>query len=103
MRLRRLHLLGKQKRKPLFLCVKYDLKAVYKGKYDPKKDLLIINFLKAQNKKCLCMEPEPHGTAFYLPGAGADPIWLEPESAPGPRTSGAAQKSGCSATLRECK
>ena len=35
--------------------------------------------------------------------AGADPIWSEPkpESAPGPRTSGAgaAQKSGCSATL----
>ena len=33
------------------------------------------------------MEPEP-------PGAGADPIWLEPESAPGPRTleTGAAQK-----------
>ena len=43
------------------------------------------------------------GAAFYLPGAGADPILLEPESAPGPRTSGAAQKSGCSATLRECK
>ena len=31
----------------------------------------------------------------------ADPIWLEPESAPGPRTSGAgaAKKSGGSATL----
>ena len=26
-------------------------------------------------------------------------IWSEPESAPGPRTSGAAQKSGGSATL----
>ena len=40
------------------------------------------------------MEPEP-------PGGGADPIWSEPESAPGPRTSGAgaAQKSGGSATL----
>ena len=47
----------------------------------------------------LCMEPEPP----FLPGAGADPIWSEPESAPGPRTSGAragaAQKSGGSATL----
>ena len=34
-------------------------------------------------------------------GAGADPIWSEPESAPGPRNSGAgaAQKSGGSATL----
>ena len=38
---------------------------------------------------------------LFLPGAGADPIWSEPESAPGPRTSGAgaAQKSGGSATL----
>ena len=44
------------------------------------------------------MEPEP---PFFLLGAGADPIWSEPESAPGPRTSGAgaAQKSGGSATL----
>ena len=53
-----------------------------------KKELvLIISFLRAQNEKFQCMEPEP-------PGAGADPIWLEPESAPGPRTSetGAAQK-----------
>ena len=43
------------------------------------------------------MEPEPP----FLPGAGADPIWSEPESAPGPRTSGAgaAKKSGGSATL----
>ena len=34
-------------------------------------------------------------------GAGADPIWSEPESAPELRTSGAgaAQKSGGSATL----
>ena len=38
---------------------------------------------------------------LFLPGAGADPFWSEPESAPGPRTSGAgaAQKSGGSATL----
>ena len=36
-----------------------------------------------------------------LPGAGADPIWSEPESAPGPQTSRAraAHKSGGSATL----
>ena len=33
---------------------------------------------------------------LFLPGAGADPIWTE--SVPGPRTSGAAQKSGGSAT-----
>ena len=26
---------------------------------------------------------------YSLPGSGADPIWSEPESAPGPRTSGA--------------
>ena len=33
---------------------------------------------------------------LFLHGAGADPdpIWSEPESAPGPQTSGAAQKSG---------
>ena len=38
---------------------------------------------------------------LFLPGTGADPIWLEPESALGPQTSGAetAQKSGSSATL----
>ena len=43
------------------------------------------------------MEPEPP----FLPGAGAEPIWSEPESAPAPRTAkaGAAQKSGGSATL----
>ena len=40
------------------------------------------------------------GAALFT-GAGADPICLEPESAPGPRTSGAgdAKKSGGSATL----
>ena len=38
---------------------------------------------------------------LFLPGAGADPIWSEPESAPGPRISGsgAAKKSVGSATL----
>ena len=43
-------------------------------------------------KNVKSMEPEP---------PGADPIWSEPESAPGPRTSGAgaAQKSGGSTTL----
>ena len=37
----------------------------------------------------------------FFTGAGADPIWPEPESAPGPRTSGAgaAQNSGRCATL----
>ena len=49
-------------------------------------------------------EPEPPFFAWsrsrlFLPGAGANPIWSEPESAPGPRTTGAAQKSGGSATL----
>ena len=40
-----------------------------------------------------------YGAAFFMPGA--DPIWSEPELAPGARTSGAgaAQKSGGSATL----
>ena len=36
---------------------------------------------------------------LFLPGAGANPILSEPESAPGPRTSGVAKKSGGSATL----
>ena len=38
---------------------------------------------------------------LFLHGAGADPdpICSEPESAPGPQTSGAAQKSGVSTTL----
>ena len=47
------------------------------------------------------MELKTPGAAIFLPGPGADPIWWEPESAPGPRTSGAvaAQKSGGSATL----
>ena len=47
------------------------------------------------------MESEPPGAAFFLPGDGADPIWSEPEWAPGPWTSGAgaAQRSSGSATL----
>ena len=60
-----------------------------------KRLSLIIHFLRAQNEKCKCMEPEPP----FLPGAGADPIWSEPESAPGPRTSGAGAGAGGSATL----
>ena len=89
----------------LFHTVSYFAKyeTVNPSKCDPKKLALIIHFLRAQNEKCLCMEPEPPGAAFFLPGAGAvaDPIWSEPESAPGPRTSRAraAQKSGSSATL----
>ena len=53
-------------------------------------------------KNVKCIEPEP----LFWPGAGAgaraDQIWSEPESAPGPRTSGAGatQKSGPSATLQ---
>ena len=41
---------------------------------------------------------------IFLPGAGATLQSLEPESAPGPRTSGAgaAQKSGGSVTLLRC-
>ena len=38
------------------------------------------------------MEPEPPGAAF-LPGAGADPFWSEPETVSGPRTSGAGASS----------
>ena len=32
--------------------------------------VLIIHFLRAKNKKIYCMEPEPHGAAFFT---------LEPE------------------------
>ena len=42
------------------------------------------------------MKPEPLGA-----GANPIPVWSEPEPAPGPRNSGAAQKSGSSATLRK--
>ena len=45
------------------------------------------------------MEPEPPRAVIFLPGSGADPIWSEPESAPGPPTSVAAHKSGGSVTL----
>ena len=38
---------------------------------------------------------------LYEAAAGADPIWSEPESASGPRTSWAAKKSGGSATLNK--
>ena len=47
------------------------------------------------------MAPEPP----FLAGAGAKPISSEPESAPGPRTSGAAQKVAapqhCTKALRK--
>ena len=54
-----------------------------------KRLALIIHFLKAQNEKCKCMEPEPPGgwSRLFLPGAGADPNCSEPELASGPRTS----------------
>ena len=44
---------------------------------------------------------EPSRSRLFLPGAGADPIGSEPESAPGPQTDGAALKSGGSATLSD--
>ena len=55
-------------------------KQIYNGKCDPKKLALIIHFIRAQNENVSAWEPEP---------PGADPIWLERKSAPGPRTSGA--------------
>ena len=60
-----------------------------------KRLALIINFITAQNGK-FWSRSRPN-----LVGAGADPIWSEPESAPGPWTSGAgaAQKSAGSPTL----
>ena len=73
-----------------------------------------MNFLRAQNDKFYWMKPEmkPPGASFYawsrsrpkLIGAGVDPIWSEPESAPEPRIAGAGatQKSGGSAALSIC-
>ena len=64
-----------------------------------KRLALLIHFLRAQNKKYVSAWSR---SRLFLPGAKADPIWSEPESAPGPGTSGAgaAQKSGGSATLQ---
>ena len=75
-----LHLLGKQTRKALFMYLVYFWRQFYQ--------FLTINFIRSQIDKFKCMEQEP-------PGVGADPFWPEPESAPGPQTSGAAQKKWC--------
>ena len=51
-----------------------------------QKDFLFtINLFRVQNEKYYFLEPEPP----FLLGAGTDPILPEPESAPGPRPSGA--------------
>ena len=48
------------------------------------------------------MEPKTPGAAIFLPGAGADQIWSEPESAPGPRTSGAGAAQKVAAPHHRC-
>ena len=98
------------KQESLVTCDKIWLEIIYNGKCDPKKTCINKSLFKNSKWKMLvygaraaffCLEPEP---PFFLPGAGADPIWSEPESAPGHRTSraGATQKSGGSATLHTC-
>ena len=60
--------LASKKGKP-YSCVKHE-RAIYNGKYDTKKDLRFIinfcvypNFLRAQNGKFECMEPETPGAS----------------------------------------
>ena len=77
-----------------FSCVKHTEEQLLKVKMSQKRLTLIMNFIRALNDKFLCLELEP---VYFLPGA--DPIWSEPESAPGPQTAGAAQNSVGSATL----
>ena len=73
----RLHLLGKQN-KPCF-CIKHKFRAIYR--VIKVCIYIIIIFFRAQNDKFKCIEtePEPPEAAIFC---------LEPESAPGPRTSG---------------
>ena len=80
---------------------KHDIKAIYNGKCDLKTTCITNSFIKSSKYKILVHGAGAAWSRLFLPGAGADPIWSEPESAPGPRTSGAgaAQKSGGSATL----
>ena len=56
----------------LLVVTEHDLRAIYNGKCDSKKTCItvIIHFLRAQNEKCYCMEPEPPGATFFC---------LEPE------------------------
>ena len=39
------------KKESLVVVTKHDIRAIYNGKYDPKKNAVIINFLRAQNQK----------------------------------------------------
>ena len=49
-----------------------------------------MNFFRAKRTICLAtgagagVGAEAEGSRTFLPGAGADPIWSETESAPGP-------------------
>ena len=75
-----------------------DLKAIYNGNCDPKKTYITNSLFSFKDLKMKNFSAWSRSRLF-LPGAEADPIWSEPELAPGPRTSGAAKKSGGSATL----
>ena len=44
--------------------------------------ILIIHFLRAQNEKILVFGAGAAWSRLFLPGARADLIWSEPESAP---------------------
>ena len=68
---------AKQESLVLVSNIKHDLRAVCKGKSDQKKNCINDQLLRAQNDKLQCMVLDP----LFLPGAGADPIWSEPESA----------------------
>ena len=87
------------KKESLVVVTKHDFKAIYNGKYDPKKTCITNSLFRSSKLKNLVHGAGAAWSCLFLPGAGADPIWSE--SAPGPWTSGAraAQKSVGSATL----
>ena len=82
--------LASKKGKPC-VVTKNDLKAVYNSKCGPKKTCINNSLFKNTKGKMLVYRAGAGAawSRFFLPGAGADPIWSEPEAARGPRTSGA--------------
>ena len=75
------------KKERLVVVTKQMFRAIYNGKCDPKKTCINNSLLKNVSVWWSRSRLE----RFFLPGAGADPNRSEPESALGPRTSGAAQ------------
>ena len=58
---------------------------IKRSKTGPNKKTCINNELFNSSKlQTLVYKAGAPWRRLFLPGAGADPIWLEPESAPGP-------------------